>query len=178
MLQEKIQKAMKFAGEHHASQKVPGTNANYLLHISNVLMEVLVGYQNQPDFDVELAAQIAALHDVVEDSDVSVEILAKTFGEEVTEGVLALTKNGSLATKQDKMIDSLARINQQPREVGIVKLADRITNLQQPPASWDKAKKEYYLKEAQQIAEAMSGKHNYLVKRILQKIEDYRQYLG
>lgn len=177
MLQDKIQKAMKFAGEHHATQKVPGTNANYLLHISNVLMEVLVGYQNQPDFDIELAAQVAALHDVIEDSDVSSEILRKQFGDAVTDGVLALTKNESLATKREKMEDSLRRVNKLSREIGIVKLADRITNLQQPPASWNKEKKEYYLKEAQQIADAMSGKHEYLENRIGLKIEEYRQYL-
>ena len=40
MIQSIYQKAMKFAGEKHASQKVPGSNANYLLHLSNVAMEI------------------------------------------------------------------------------------------------------------------------------------------
>ena len=49
-IQELYQKAMKFAGEMHHEQKVPGTNANYLLHISNVAMEVLMAYAHKPDF--------------------------------------------------------------------------------------------------------------------------------
>ena len=47
MNQELYQKAMKFAGEKHKDQKVPGTNSNYLLHISNVAMEILVAYSRK-----------------------------------------------------------------------------------------------------------------------------------
>lgn len=177
MLQDKIQRAIRFAGEHHASQKVPGTNANYLLHISNVLMEVLVAYQQQPDFDVELAAQIAVLHDVIEDTNVTAVELRSIFGDEVTKGVLALTKNETLPTKAERMKDSLDRINQQVVEVGIVKLADRITNLQRPPVTWNHEKKANYLFEANQIADAMKGKHAYLENRIGKKIGEYKGYL-
>lgn len=177
MLQDKIQKAMKFAAEHHADQKVPGTNANYMLHISNVLMEVLIAYQHGSDFDLELAAQMAVLHDVVEDTPVTSEEIRKEFGNRVAEGVLALSKNNSLSTKEEKIEDSLDRINQLYREAGIVKLADRITNLQKPPAFWNNDKRTYYLKEAELIAASLAGKHHYLEERIKTKIEEYRNYL-
>lgn len=177
MLQDKIQKAMKFAGEQHCNQILPGTKANYLLHISNVLMEVLVAYQELPDFNIDLAAQIAVLHDVIEDGDVTPDEMARLFGEDVTEGVIALTKNESLPSKPEQMQDSLDRINRQSREVGIVKLADRITNLQQPPSSWTIEKKLYYIKEANQIANAMVGKHAYLENRIKEKIREYENYI-
>ncbi len=51
MTQELYQEAMKFAGEKHSAQKVPGTNANYLLHISNVAMEVLMAYNFEKNFE-------------------------------------------------------------------------------------------------------------------------------
>lgn len=176
MLQEMIQKAMKFAGEHHSSQTVPGTNANYLLHISNVLMEVLVGYQNQPDFEVELAAQMAVLHDVVEDCQVTIAEIEEMFGIEVAEGVAALTKNDDLGSKSEKIKDSLDRINLLRREVGIVKLADRITNLQEPPKNWSLEKRLEYLDQAKMIAMELEGKHTYLESRLADKILDYNNY--
>ena len=36
MTQTLYQKVMKFAGEKHKDQKVPGTEANYLLYCSNM----------------------------------------------------------------------------------------------------------------------------------------------
>jgi (p)ppGpp synthase/HD superfamily hydrolase len=72
-IQELYQQAMKFAGEMHHDQKVPGTNANYLLHISNVVMEVIMAYVHEPNFDLELAIQVAILHDSVEDTNATAE---------------------------------------------------------------------------------------------------------
>jgi hypothetical protein len=62
MLQYKYQKAIKFAGEVHKAQLVHGSNSNYLLHISNVAMVILVAYQNNKDFDIHYTVQIAILH--------------------------------------------------------------------------------------------------------------------
>ena len=50
MTQEIYQEAIKFAGEKHKNQQVPGTEANYLLHISNVAMEIFTAYIIQGDF--------------------------------------------------------------------------------------------------------------------------------
>ncbi|MEZ4979940.1 MAG: hypothetical protein R2772_11695 [Chitinophagales bacterium] len=55
MTQGVYQKALRFAGEKHRNQKVPGTQANYLLHISNVAMEILLAYQNGDKFDLDFA---------------------------------------------------------------------------------------------------------------------------
>ena len=67
MTQELYQEAMSFAGEKHSEQLVPGTTSNYLLHISNVAMEVLIAYNYAKDFDIDFAIQIAILHDTLED---------------------------------------------------------------------------------------------------------------
>ena len=164
---------MKFAGEKHCNQKVPGSSANYLLHISNVAMEILTAYNNQPEFDLAFTVQVAILHDVLEDTETSFKELEDHFGTEVTIGVLALTKDESLPTKKEAMADSLKRINEQRFEVGMLKLADRIINLQQPPNHWTQEKMENYLEEAKLISNQLNGKNDYLNLRLEKKIKDY-----
>ncbi|NOU60162.1 HD domain-containing protein [Marinifilum caeruleilacunae] len=177
MTQEIYQKAIKFAGEKHKNQQVPGTNSNYLLHISNVAMEILMAYAAANTFDLDFAVQLAILHDTLEDTDTKLEELSEAFGDRVAKGVLALTKNEQLSTKQEQMMDSLNRINQLEKEVGMVKLADRITNLQEPPGHWTKDKMLAYRKEALMICEELFDKNEYLHRRLEQKIEDYQVYL-
>ena len=74
------------------------------------------------------------------------------------------------------MQDSLARIAEQDKEVAIVKLCDRITNLQKPPVKWDKEKIKKYHLQAVTIAQALDGKNAYLDKRILDKITAYTAF--
>lgn len=177
MTQELYQKAMKFAGEKHCNQKVPGSDANYLLHISNVVMEVIMAYKFEPSFDLDLAIQIAALHDIIEDTETAFEEIQIEFGNSVAQAVQSLTKNDKLASKEEKMIDSLNRINQQPIEAGIVKIADRITNLQKPPAHWPSEKVLKYFHQAKLISKELSNKHNYLNVRLESKIKEYYNYV-
>lgn len=177
MTQEIYQKAIKFAGEKHKDQKMPGSNSNYLLHISNVSMEILMAYAIEKNFDVDFAIQLAILHDTIEDTDTEFSELKETFGERVAQGVLALSKNENLPSKEEQMLDSLSRINLLEKEVGMVKLADRITNLQEPPYYWNNDKIDRYRKEAELISETLSDKNDYLNKRLLGKIEEHKQYL-
>lgn len=177
MTQEIYQKAMKFAGEKHCNQKFPGSDANYLLHLACVSMEILLAYQQSPDFDLDFAVQLAILHDVIEDTDTKYEEVKTHFGEKVADGVWALTKNEALDTKTEKMADSLARINRQPKEVGMVKLADRITNLQQPPHYWTKEKMTAYRQEAKTIAKVLVGKNEFLNNRLHAKITAYQSWI-
>ncbi|UII33982.1 HD domain-containing protein [Fulvivirga ulvae] len=177
MTQDLYQKAIKFAGEKHCDQKVPGTNANYLLHISNVAMEILMAYQAESNFDLDFAVQVALLHDTLEDTDTTFDELKDKFGERVALGVKALTKDGNLSTKTEKMTDSLNRINELDKEVGMVKLADRITNLQAPPSHWDKEKITAYLEEARILDKGLEGINEYLNIRLKRKIGEYEKYV-
>lgn len=178
MLQDIYQKAIKFAGEKHQNQKVPGTNANYLLHISNVAMEILIAYQANENFNVEYAVQLALLHDTIEDTDTDYKEIAQIFGEKIAKGVQALTKDENLGSKASKMKDSLSRINQLEKEVGMVKIADRITNLQKPPGHWTHEKIQNYLDEAIIINETLHYMNRYLNNRLDTKIEQYQKYLS
>ncbi len=176
MTQEIYQKAIKFAGEKHQNQKVPGTNTNYLLHISNVAMEIFLAYIENANFDINYAIQLALLHDTLEDTDTKFSELADIFGEKVAVGVQALTKDENLSSKNEKMIDSLNRINKIETEVGMVKLADRITNLQEPPKHWTKDKIQKYLNEAELINATLNNKNKYLNNRLEVKIAEYKKY--
>lgn len=167
---------MKFAGEKHHNQKMPGHIANYLLHVSNVAMEILMAHHHLKDFNLNYAIQVAILHDVIEDTPTSYDQVERLFGQAVADGVLALTKSAQIESKEAMMQDSLRRINNQPNEVGMVKLADRITNLQCPPAHWNEEKKSRYLKEAHLISEQLTGKNQYLNDRLEQKMKDYQHY--
>jgi (p)ppGpp synthase/HD superfamily hydrolase len=164
--------AVRFAAEAHGAQKFSGTELPYLLHVTSVAMEVLAALRAEPDHDQELAMQCALLHDVVEDTPVTLEAVRSAFGAAVAEGVSALSKDPALA-KHEQLQDSLDRIRRQPPEVWMVKLADRITNLQTPPSYWSPGKIAAYRQEAVQIHAVLGTASRALASRILAKIESY-----
>ena len=176
MTQEIYQEAIKFAGDKHKNQKVPGTDSNYLLHISNVAVEIILASKEDGNFDINYAVQLALLHDTLEDTETNYEEVSEKFGKKVAIGVEALTKNENLVSKKERMVDSLHRINQLQKEVGMVKIADRITNLQEPPKHWDKEKIRNYYNEAKLINENLKDKCSYLTNRLLTKIAEYKKY--
>ncbi len=173
-IQTIYQKTIVFAAEHHGQQKMPN-GLPYVVHLSNVAMEVFMAHKQKPDFDLKLAIYLALLHDILEDTALSFKALKADFGNVVAIGVLALTKDSTL-DKKDQMDDSLSRILDLGREVTIVKLCDRITNLQRPPKKWDNAKIKKYNLQAIKIAERLQGKNEYLDKRIQEKILNYSTY--
>ncbi len=170
--QDKYILAYRFAADAHNNQKFPGTEWPYIVHISMVCMEVLGALAEEPTTDGDLAVQCALLHDTLEDTDTTYESLKEWFGESVADGVRALTKDPSLP-REERMEDSLRRISQQPSEVGMVKLADRITNLQPPPDDWTDAKKRSYLDQAREIHNALQHTSPYLSRRLTEKMTSY-----
>lgn len=176
--QELFLAAWNFAAEAHAGQTVPGSERAYINHIGSVAMEILAALARRDDVaDPDLAIQCALLHDVVEDTPVTAEVVNERFGAAVAAGVSALTKDASLATKADKMRDSLARIKQQPAEVWMVKLADRITNLQPPPSHWDRDKIARYRDEAALILAELGDACPVLGARLRDKLDAYAVHL-
>lgn len=161
-----LQKAILFAAQAHATQRFPGTELPYLLHLAQVASEVIAADGS------ELSVLCAWLHDTLEDTDVTYQTLQETFGVAVAQGVLALTKDSNLP-KEERMADSLERILQQPVDIAWVKLADRISNLQRPPAYWSPEKIAGYREEAQQILIALGPSCPVLAGRLEAKIAAY-----
>jgi len=170
-------KAIKFAADKHLEkeQKVPGTDLPYVVHLSNVAMEILIASAHTDDFDTGFAVQVALLHDTLEDTSATFDELTNIFGTEIANAVSALTKNESLQ-KEDQMEDSLQRIKKLQAEVWAVKLADRITNLQLPPPHWDKEKKLNYKNEARTILNELQDGNDFLAGRLNDSIEEYEEY--
>jgi guanosine-3',5'-bis(diphosphate) 3'-pyrophosphohydrolase len=98
-IQTLYQKAIIFVAAKHAkkNQNVPGTDLPYVIHLSNVAMEILMAAPETANFDLGLALQVALLHDTIEDTDAEYEDLVEIFGRLVADGVKALTKDKDLS---------------------------------------------------------------------------------
>jgi (p)ppGpp synthase/HD superfamily hydrolase len=170
--QEIYIKAYRFAAQAHLGQLLPGTDLPYLMHISFVSMEIIAALGVEKELDGNLAVQCALLHDVIEDTQTSCEQVLMMFGASVAKGVLALSKDNSLV-KPQQLGDSLTRIREQPREIWMVKLADRISNLQPPPTHWTIDKIRQYHTEAGEIHTALKDASPYLASRLMEKMKNY-----
>ena len=170
------QQALAFAADAHGEQRIPGSRQPYIVHTVSVAAEILAEAAKDT-FDVELAMVCALLHDTLEDPQASPQAVAERFGERVLRGVQALSKDERLP-KEQRMADSLARILREPREIGMVKLADRIVNLLEPPAYWSRSKRAGYQEEARQIHAALAGCSAPLAARLAERIESYSAFLS
>ena len=170
------------ARAHHAAgQRYPSTQLPYLCHVALVAQEVMAALAAERHADADLALQCACLHDCLEDTRVTYAQLLSSFGPAVADGVQALSKDEAAAAgapdqaqgKARMMDDSLGRIRQQPRAVWLVKLADRITNLQQPPHFRSRQKRERYQEEARRILAALGESGPFLAARLDERIRAY-----
>jgi len=168
------QKAIVFAAGKHqeTDQKIPGSNLPYVVHLSNVTMEIIIAASQSANFNLDFAIQVALLHDVLEDTSATFEELKLEFGLDIANAVSALTKNSQLL-KEQQMLDSLFRIKKLSAEVWAIKMADRITNLQKPPLHWEKSKKIKYQEEARVILAELKDGNAYLARRLAEKIKEY-----
>lgn len=165
-------KACRFAAQAHQGQLYPGTDLPYLLHLNFVSMEIMAVLSVESQHDGDLAIQCALLHDTIEDTKTSYKQIESIFGVRVADGVAALNKNPGLE-KSQQLADSLDRITQQPIEIWMVKLADRITNLQPPPSDWTTAKIAKYRDQAIEIHTRLQAASPLLAKRLAEKIQTY-----
>ncbi|HTL33767.1 MAG TPA: HD domain-containing protein [Kofleriaceae bacterium] len=167
--------AMRFAAERHNAQKVPGSDLPYLVHVVSVAAEVIAALPTTKLADNDLAVTCALLHDTVEDTATTLDEIRAAFGDAVAAGVSALSKNGALP-KAEQMADSLRRIREQPPEIAVVKLADRITNLATPPAKWTKEKCATYRQEGLLIADTLGYASATLDARLRARAEVYKAH--
>lgn len=161
--------ALGFAKQAHGSQTIPGSDIPYVAHlmaVSDTLKPCLTAA------NAALIVPVALLHDTIEDTAVTHADLVREFGQTVADGVLALSKNPDLP-KAQRMPDSVKRIQAQPRPIWMVKLADRIVNLQPPPHFWGEAKIAAYREEARFILAELGSADEYLARILKQKISEY-----
>ncbi|KIQ18572.1 hypothetical protein RT99_16140 [Flavobacterium sp. MEB061] len=179
---DEIQEIWQLASKLHNGQKYgglkDGEQVEYINHIGSVVFEILNAIQSTENMNSGLAIKCAILHDTIEDTAATYEKINELFGHEVANGVLALTKNDKIEGQIEKMLDSLKRIKEQPIEIWAVKMADRISNLYQPPYYWEDEKKLKYIEEAEIILDELKDGNKYLAKRLKTKIKEYYRFLS
>lgn len=182
LLSDVLQKYWNFASIAHLNQfytNHKGEKLPYINHIGSVVQELYIFLlQTENIYDIELAIGCAILHDTIEDTPFTHHDIENQFGKKIADGVLALTKNETIENKKERMADSLRRINQQPKEISLVKIADRIVNLQPPPKHWSLEKKEKYYEKSKLIHKELSSSNTLLSNRLLEKIKNYTIYLN
>ena len=165
--------ALRFAAHAHRDQHVTGTDLPYVVHVVSVAAEVIAAISADPVKDPDLAVTCALLHDTIEDTETTHAELAAQFGAAVADGVQALSKDKA---QSDPMADSLRRIRTQPREIWIVKLADRIINMGPPPPHWSSDKRRKYRAEALVIRDALAIACAPLAARLKARADAYAAF--
>lgn len=153
--------------------RFPDQQLPYINHLASVAQEVLWGWDAGTGWNLDLALQCALLHDVIEDTATSFDEVKTLFGEQVANGVFALTKDSQIASRDAQMLDSLRRIQKQPHEIWCVKLADRISNLYHPPFYWPAERIDSYQQESRLILSSLGAANEQLAERLAEKIAAY-----
>jgi len=135
---EVVERAKEFAIKRHGNQRYG--KYPYEHHLVSV-----VSLLNSFEFDDEVVAA-GWLHDVVEDTDVTMEELIETFGREIGSIVHAVT-DGSGKNREERKTSVYAKIIERGRPAVAVKVADRICNLFESIHEGDKNLIKMYLKE-------------------------------
>lgn len=121
-------RAAKFAVDAHANTQRRGKGFPYVIHVMEAA-EIVASITN----DQELLAA-AILHDVVEDTDATVEDVRREFGDRVASLVAAdsdpvydnLSETESWKMRKQHIIDRLAQSN---RDAKIVAMGDKLSNM-------------------------------------------------
>jgi len=121
---EVIARAQARAAEAHAGQTRNGSGGLAYIEHPRMVAATLASHDYA---DATLAA--ALLHDVVEDSDTTVEELRAEFGDEVAALVAALSDDESIEDYRDRKEEHRARVADVDGDAFAIYAADKLTNL-------------------------------------------------
>jgi len=149
--------ALSFAASYHADQRRKGANGepyiNHPIGVARLLAETC-----QEQDHILLCA--ALLHDTIEDTSATEEMLRETFGDEITDLVLDVTDDKSLPKAERKrlQVEHASALSPNAR---LLKLADKISNLRDlthnPPKGWDLERIRAYFDWADAVAVRVRG---------------------
>ena len=152
MITEQVRQAMGFAMKAHMGQVRKYSGAPYFTHPLSVMQ--IVSENSNPTEPMLIAS---LLHDVVEDTEISLDAIDISFGAEVRELVWWLTdpsepSDGNRAVRKAMDREHLARA---PYEAQTIKYADLIDNTQDIKAN-DLGFWGVYREEKRQLLEVMN----------------------
>jgi guanosine-3',5'-bis(diphosphate) 3'-pyrophosphohydrolase len=105
-------------------------------------------YEQGYSRDIVLAG---VLHDAIEDSEITAELIAKQFGVNVAKLVSASTKDSSIKDSKQRIDELILRCSQNGEDALIVKAADILDSFKYYTSVNNKAEIEYCLKNAEAI---------------------------
>jgi len=157
-LRKKIDEARSFAAEKHGNQKYG--KFPYEVHLINVI-NVLISNGILPDTEINIDLWSSAwLHDVLEDTDTARDEIIDRFGINIFEIVWSLTDGKGENRKEKKQVMYERLILNQ--NAIIIKLADRIANLQFSIINNNQEKIKLYADENEDL-------NRYLANRITER---------
>lgn len=160
-----VLKALRFAARKHRDQRRKDADASPYINHPIALAETLhrVGGVKDP---VTLAA--ALLHDTIEDTETTPDELKGLFGETVAAVVEEVTDVKWLKKRARKQLQ-IARAGRASKRARLVKLADKISNLEDilasPPAEWSGDRKRQYFDWAKRVVDEVRGTNERLERR-------------
>ena len=149
----KLLRALDFAAEHHSDQRRKGPGgAPYVNH----LIEVASLLANVGGIDDEDVLVSAVLHDVVEDTPISLEEVGRLFGQRVEQIVANLSDDKTLPKDERKRL-VLERLVTADEATKVVKLADLCSNISSFPGDWPTQRRRDYLEWSRRAAALCAG---------------------
>ena len=159
-----ILKAAKFSRLAHAGQKRKYNRRDYVTHPARVAGMVAL----HPDATSSWVAA-AYLHDVLEDTDIDANKLARSFPSTVVSIVSELT-NMEQGNRAERMRQSNARLARASRAAKIIKLLDREDNLLDIPP--EEGFLQVYAEETKALVEAIGHVDKEISTRLLSIVEN------
>lgn len=155
-----ILSAAHYAAEKHVDQRRKGGEPylNHLVEVAYLVSSAL------SDSDANVVAA-AFLHDTIEDTGVTAAELTERFGRDVTDLVLEVTDDKSLAHEVRKRLQ-IEHAPKLPVRAQVIKLADKISNLcsilSSPPPDWDYERKKQYFEWGSRVVDGLSAPNTIL----------------
>ena len=156
-MRDLIRAAITCAAEAHAGQFRMDGRTPYFAHLARVgqaVSEIFPSDYQRNEIDYPMVVAAAYLHDLLEDTPRDAEYLSDHFGHPVRRLVVDLT-NVKYDTNRDeqKFLDRL-RLQSAHAEARIIKLVDRLDNLQDMESA-DQQFKNVYARESIALADAL-----------------------
>ncbi|MCX6311741.1 MAG: HD domain-containing protein [Bacteroidetes bacterium] len=158
---KKVIDAILFAAESHAGQFRKDGITPYINHPLEVMhLLIHTGEINDPEILIA-----AVLHDVVEDTNITIQEITDRFGEKVAKIVLELTDDKSL-TKEERKMQQLISAIQLSESAKHIRISDKICNvydiLYAPPGDWGLERRKDYIVWANAVVGKIRGSNEKL----------------
>lgn len=144
---------VNYAADRHSQQRRKGgTQEPYINHLIEVAHLLATVAKVQDTYILSAAI----LHDVIEDTNATLQEVSDLFGSQVAEWVAALTDDKTLP-KDERKRQVLMHLPNADEAVRLIKLADLCSNVASVPDGWEPERIEAYLSWAHQTAALCTG---------------------